>query len=723
MDRNDHATAGAAMTRRGFLSASASAAGALMLAFHLPATMRSAQAAPGKTFAPNAYVRIGDDDSVTVVVALVEMGQGTFTSIPMLIAEELEVGLDQVRVEQAPANEKIYGHPLYGLQVTGGSASVQAAWAKLRQAGATARVMLTAAAAQAWSAPVAECRAERGQVTHLPSGRSLRYGQLAGAAALLPVPAEVALKDPSRFRLVGTAAPRVDVAAKVDGSAQFGIDVMLPGMKVAAIAVCPVIGGTLAGVDDKPALQVAGVRCVLRSANAVAVVADHYGAARKGLQALVIRWNEGKSANFSSKVWKDQLSAALKSKGVPRHSEGDVRRAAAGAARRHTAVYESLPQAHMTMEPINCTFHVRRDGCDVWLGTQAPARAQGLVAAVTGLPADKVVIHNYLVGGGFGRKLDADYVETAAHLARQVDFPLKVIFSREEDIQHDAYRPYFLDELVAALDKDGMPVAFTHRVAGSAVIARYAPAWLNNGQDTDVVHTAETPYAIPNKLVEYMRHEPPAGLLTGNWRGVGPTHHAFPNECFIDELALMAKQDPLRYRERLLAKHPRALAVLRLAAQKAGWGAPVAPRSGRGIALVDGWDSYAVLITDVTLADDGTVKITRMVGALDCGIAINPDGVAAQMESGIAYGLSAALYGNLTFARGRVVQSNFHDLQPLRFHEMPALELHTIKSAEKPGGMGEIGTAVAIPSLMNAISAAAGKRLRSYPAPAAQLKA
>lgn len=718
------AVEGATLSRRRFLAASASAAGALMLSFYVPGVNRPAHAASSTEFAPNAYVRIGTDDSVTIVVAFAEMGQGTFTSIPMLIAEELEVDLAKLRVEQAPANEKIYGHPLYGLQVTGGSASVQAAWAKLRQVGATARVMLVSAAAKTWQVPVGECRAEKGVVTHVPSGRSLTYGALAATASQLPVPTDVPLKAQAQFRLVGTNAARTDTPSKVDGSAKYGIDVKLPGMKVASIAICPVIGGTLASVEDRDALAIAGVRQVLRSANAVAVVADHYGAAQKGMQALKINWNEGASAKFSNKVWAAQLAEAIKGKGFVPVNEGNFAEASAKAARRHQAVYESPPLAHTTMEPLNCTLHVRKDGCEVWLGTQAPARVQGLVAGALGVPPEKVVVHNFLVGGGFGRKLDADYVETATHLAKQVSFPLKVIFSREEDIQHDAFRPYFRDELSAGVGKDGMPVAFSKRFCGSGVIARYAPVWTKDGNDTSAVHTAETGYAIPNKYVEFVRHEPPAGLLTGNWRGVGPTHHAFPNESFIDELALMARMDPVKYREKLLAKNPRALAVLRLAADKAGWGkGKLRARHGRGVAFVDAWEGYSVVVTDVIVNKEGEVKITRVVCALDCGLAVHPDGVAAQMEGGIVYGFSAVLYGAIQFENGRVVQSNFHDYQPLRIHEMPAVEFHLIKSGEPPGGVGEMGTAVAIPSLMNAIASATGKRFRTYPATAAQLRA
>jgi isoquinoline 1-oxidoreductase beta subunit len=704
--------------RRRFLAA----AGSLVIAFHLPAGRAAAQGSQRAVFSPNAYLRIGADDSVTIVVALVEMGQGTFTSIPMLIAEELEVDFSKVKVEQAPADEKTYGHPLYVLQITGGSAAVQAAWAKLRQVGATAKLMLVTAAAQQWNVPVSECRAEDGTVKHVASGRSLRYGQLVDRAAKLPVPKEAPLKNPIDFRLVGTSAPRVDVPAKVDGSALFGIDAQVPGMKVAAIALCPVIGGRVGSVDDSKARSVSGVRRVLVADSAVAVVADHHGAARKGLAALTIKWNEGPSANFSSKVWREQLDAALKQKGVVDVNEGSFEKANAAAARRHRALYVSPPLAHSALEPLHCTIHVRKDGCDVWLGTQAPARVQSFVAQVVGMAPEKVAVHNYYIGGGFGRRLDADYVIPVAQLAKQVDYPLKVVFSREEDIQHDAYRPYFLDEMSAALGAKGALIGFSHRFAGSAVITRYAPMWLQNGRDTDAVHTAETPYHVPSKYVEFVRHEPPAGLLTGNWRGVGPTHHAFPNECFIDELAFLAKADPVAYRERMLAHNPRLLAMVKLAASKAGWGTPLPARRGRGISVVDSWGCYSALVTEVTVANDGAIKIGRMVCAVDCGIAVNPNGVDAQLQGAIVYGLTAALYGNITFEGGRVMQSNYHDYQPLRMYEMPPIELHLQKSNQPPGGMGELGTALAIPSLMNAIHAATGKRFRSYPVPASELR-
>jgi CO/xanthine dehydrogenase Mo-binding subunit len=583
--------------------------------------------------------------------------------------------------------------------------------------------MLLTAAAQEWNVPVSECRAENGTVKHVPSGRSLRYGKLVDRAAELPVPAQAPLKNPADFRLVGTPAPRLDTPPKVDGSALFGIDVRVPGMKVAAIALCPVIGGKVGSVDGSKALSVPGVRQVLVADTAVAVVAEHYGAAKKGLQALTVKWDEGPSAGFSNLIWHEQLAAALRQKGVVDVNEGSFEKASAAAARIHRALYVSPPLAHSALEPLHCTIHVRKDGCDVWLGTQAPARVQSFVAEVIGMAPEKVAVHNHLLGGGFGRRLDADYVIPAAQLARQVDYPLKIVFSREEDIQHDAYRPYFLDEMSAALDEKGELIGFSHRFAGSAVIARYAPAWLSNGRDPDVAHTAETPYHVPNKYVEFVRHEPPAGLLTGNFRGVGPTHHSFPNECFIDELAFIAKADPLAYRQRMLAHNPRLLAMVRLAASKAGWGAPLPARRGRGISVMDSWSCYAVLISEVTVGSDGGIKIDRMVCAVDCGIAVNPDGVDAQIQGAIVYGLTAALYGAITFERGRVLQSNYHDYQPLRMHEMPPIEVHIAKSTQPPGGVGELGTSLAVPSLMNAIHAATGKRFRTYPIPSSELRA
>lgn len=716
------------LTRRALLAGSGALAGGLVIAAYLPDLRRERGPKPSSgapaSFAPNAYVRVGQDGVVTIVVALVEMGQGTYTSIPMLIAEELEVDVTQVHIEHAPADEKLYGHPLFGLQITGGSTSVQAAWKSLRQAGAAAKTMLVSAAAMGWDVPATECRARDGAVSHMPSGRSIPYGELAAKAALLPVPKDPPLKDPASFTLVGTAARRTDTASKIDGSALFGIDVRLPHMKVAAVALCPYIGGDFISMDTSRARDLPGVRAILSIKEGVAVVADHYGAAKKALAALFIIWREGPNRSFTNKVWSEQLEVALEGRGVEAVHEGDTAAALATAVRRIDATYEAPPLAHAAMETLNCTVQVLNGACDVWVGTQAPARAQKAVAEVLNIAPDKVVIYNHLIGGGFGRKLDVDHIETAAKFARQVTYPLKVIFSREEDMQHDAYRPYFRDELSAALDGDGRMTAFSHRIAGSSVLARYAPVWLNNGLDGDAVHAAESPYAVPNKRVEFVAHEPPLGLLTGNWRGVGPTHNAFVNECFIDEIAALVQANPLSYRSRMLDHKPRALAVLRLAAEKAGWDGSKPQTSGRGIgiSLVEAWDSYAALVTELAVLPDGSIKLHRLVCAVDCGLAINPDGIEAQMQGGMVFGLTAVLYGTLTFDGGRVAQSNFHDYRPLRINEMPKVEVHRIASTAPPGGVGEIGTAVVAPSVLNAIYSATGKRFRTYPVLADDLK-
>lgn len=708
-----------ALSRRGFLGATT----ALMIGFHLPSASAAAKPEAAE-LAPNAYVRVGQDGKVTIVVALTEMGQGTFTSVPMLIAEELDVRLDQVTIEQAPADEKRYGHPLYVLQVTGGSAGIRGAWAKLRQVGATTRLMLVTAAADTWKVPVSECQTLDGVVTHPASGRKLTYGQLVPAARKLPMPAEAPLKDPAKFRLVGTRAHRTDTPAKVNGTALFGIDAKVKGMKVGAIAVCPVIGGTVGKVDSTETLKVKGVRRVVQSETAVLVIADHYGAAKKGLAALKVEWNDGANAAFSTAEWQRQQEQALKDQtGITPHNVGDFDAAWRSGAQRLEAVYIAPALAHATMEPLNCTIHVRRDSCDIWLGTQAPARAQGLVAAVVGLPPEKVAVHNYYIGGGFGRKLDADYVELAAKLVKQVDYPVKVIFSREEDMQHDAYRPLFRDEMAAALDTKGKLVAFRHRVAGPAVISRYAPVWVGNGHDRDAVEVAETAYDIKDARVDYVRHEPPAGLMTGNWRGVGPAHHVFVTEGFIDELAVLAKADPVAYRLGMLESKPRLAAVLRLAADKAGWGKPVKKGSGRGVAVLEGFGSFGALVLDITVDTEGNVKLDRAVCAVDCGLMINPDGVEAQAQSGLIYGLSAAMFGLITFDQGRVQQSNFHDHPVLRFNEAPVMEILTVRSSLPPGGTGELATPLAAPALLNAIYAATGKRFRTYPVTAEQLKA
>jgi isoquinoline 1-oxidoreductase subunit beta len=719
------------VSRRTFLRVGAAGGGGLLLSFRRPALVRRAAAAtpPADTLARDAFIRIDRAGRVTLIMHKVEMGQGTYTSMPMLLAEELEVDLDHIQLEPAPPDDKLYAEPLFGFQVTGGSSSVRGAWEPLRRAGATARNLLVSAAAETWQVDAAACRAEHGAVIHLPTGRTLTYGALVEKAATLPVPSHVALKDRKDFKLIGTPARRLDGRAKVDGTAQFGIDVRLPGMKIATVAACPVFGGKLAAVDDTKAKTIKGVHQVVRLENAVAVVAEHMWAAQQGLAALDIRWDEGANARLSTADIVGQLEAASRKPGVVARKHGDVAKAMAGAAHTAEAVYEVPFLAHATMEPINCTVQVRKDGCDVWVGTQVQARAQAAAARATGLPAEKVRVHNHLLGGGFGRRLEVDFIFQAAQIAKQVEGPVKVVWTREEDIQHDMYRPYYYDRISAGLDERGMPIAWSHRLAGPSILARWAPKTLRamraigfrrviatvKGVDLDVVEGAAEPlYDLPNLLVDYVRQEPP-GIPTAFWRGVGPTHSVFVVESFIDELAAVARQDPVAYRRALLGKSSRARAVLDLAAEKAGWGRPLPPGSGRGVSVQYAFGSYVAQVAEVTVSKDSGVRVPRVVCAVDCGIIVNPDTVKAQMESGIIFGLTAALFGEITLKGGRVEQHNFNDYRMLRINEAPEIEVYLVNSDAAPGGIGEAGTAALAPALTNAIFTATGRRIRKLP--------
>ena len=699
--------------RRGFLKASLGLTGAMVMAFTLPGCRPGAAGTGPMAFVPNAFIAIGADGLVTLVMPFAEMGQGTYTSVSMLIAEELDVDLGAVRLEAAPADEKRYAHPLFGMQITGGSGTIRGAWEPMRKAGAAARMMLVEAAAREWRVEAGACRAARGEVLHPASGRRLGYGALAAKAAALPVPEPVVLKPASAFTLIGSAAKRLDIPSKVNGSARFGIDANPPGMKVAAVAACPVFGGKLASVDDSQARAVKGVRKIVRLPDAVAVVADHMGAARKGLAALAITWDDGPNAGFSTAAWDQQLAQALRGKGIVALEEGNAAVMQAAGARVVEASYAMPMLAHAAMEPMNCTALVSKDGAELWVGTQAPARCQALVAKALGLDPARVKVNNHLLGGGFGRRLEADYAVQAALIARQLPHPVKVIWSREEDIQHDMYRPFYRDEVRMVLDGQGKPAGFSHRLAGSSVVARYAPAWMAKGIDPDAVHEAGSPYDLAHKYVEFVPVESP--VPTGFWRGVGPTHNTFVTESFIDELAHAAGQDPVAYRRALLASKPRALQVLDLAAQRAGWGRKLAPGSGMGVAIVNAWDSFAASVVACRVDAQGAITLERITTVVDCGRVIHPDGVVAQMEGGQIYGLTAALYGHVTVEGGRVVQSNFHDYPLMRINEVPPIDTHLVPSAEAPGGTGELGTALVAPALANAVFAATGKRIRSLP--------
>ena len=698
------------VSRREFLIAGAAAGGGLLLGWRIDARPLS------PVFAPNAFIRIGTDGRVTMIMGQVEMGQGMYTAMPMLLAEELEVGLDQVRLEHAPPDDKLYANPIFHFQATGGSTSVKGLYEPMRRAGATARTMLMAAAAKRWNVDPASCRAERGAVIHTPSHRRLSYGALAAAAAALPIPDNVVLKRPEDFKLIGTPAKRLDTPDKVNGRAQFGIDVRLPGMKIATVAASPVLGGTVAGLDAAKAMAIAGVRQIVKLDDVVAVVADHMWAAKQGLAALAIRWDDGPNAKVSTADVVRELDAASQQPGVVARKEGDAAAAIAAATVKLDAVYQAPFLAHTTMEPINCTVHVRPDGCEVWTGSQVLARAQATAAQVTGLPLERVVVHNHLLGGGFGRRLEVDYVTQAVRIAKQVDGPVKVVWSREEDVQHDVYRPYYYDRMAAGLDAHGKPIAWTHRLVGPSILARWAPPAFRNGLDGDALDGAvHLQYDIPAIQVEYVRHEEPV-VNTGFWRGVGVTHNTFVIESFIDELALAAKADPFEYRRALLAKSPRARTVLELAAQQAGWGETLPAGRGRGIALMySGWDTYVVQVAELSVSESGEVRVHRIVCAVDCGTVVNPDIVKAQIEGGVIFGIGGALWGEVTLKKGRVEQSNFHDVRVLRMNETPPIEVHLVRNLEPPGGIGEPGTAVTAPALANAIFAATGKRIRKLP--------
>ncbi len=708
------------LSRRSFLGTSAAIGGGLMLSLTLP--LGRSEAASSDSFAPNAFIRIGSDSQVVLTMPYVEMGQGTYTSIPMLIAEELDVSLKQVWLEHAPPNEKLYANPLLGVQATGNSNAMRGAWKPLREAGATARIMLVAAATKRWGVDAKSCRTEDGEVIHVPTGRRLKYGEVVADAANIPVPRNVTLKSPGDFKLIGTRAKRLDAPEKVNGTALYGIDARPAGVKIATLAQSPVFGGRVKSVDDTAAKAVKGVRQIVRLDDAVAVVADHMGAAKKGLAALKIEWDDGQHAKLATEEIARKLEQATLGSGAVAQNIGDADKAMASAATKVEASYQVPFLAHATMEPMNCTVHFRKDECEIWIGNQAVARVQAMAAKEAGLSPDKVIIRNHLIGGGFGRRLEADGAVRAVQIAKHVDGPVKVVWTREEDIQHDMYRPYWFDRISAGLDKQGKPVAWKNRFAGSSVIARWLPPAFKDGLDPDSTEGAiDLVYDLPNFHVEYVRAEPP-GIPTAFWRSVGPSHNVFVTESFIDELAAAAKQDAVAYRRALLGKSPRAKAVLDLAAEKAGWGQPLPKGTGRGVSLQFAFGSWLALVAEVEVSKAGTVRVQRVVCAIDCGTVINPDTVQAQIQSGIIFGATAALYGEITLKDGRVEQTNFDTYQMLRMNETPTIEVHVVESTEPPGGMGETGTSAIVPAIANAVFAAAGRRLRKMPVDASLLK-
>jgi isoquinoline 1-oxidoreductase subunit beta len=702
------------VSRRRFLSGAL--ATGFVFAFHLPVgaaePLQPKDSADGR-FAPNAYIRIDESGQVTLVMPQVEMGQGIYTGVATILAEELDADLTQVVLEHAPPDEKLYANPLLGVQATGGSTSVRAFWTPLRKAGATARAMLIKAAADQWQVSPATCSSGKGTVFHNESGRQLRYGELVDAASKTSPPSDAPLKDPKDFVLIGKPLKRLDTPNKVNGKVIYGIDVMMPGMKFATLAQCPVFGGKVAYIEDRAATKIRGVRQIVALDDLVAVVGDHMWAAKRGLEALEITWDEGTNANVGSgEIW-DHLRATSETHGVVAKSVGDVVKVL-NFGESYEASYEMPFLAHATMEPLNCTVHVTPNSCDVWVGTQIIARAQSVAAKAAGLSEDKVTIHQHLLGGGFGRRLEVDMIAAAVRIGSKVDGPVKIVWTREEDIQHDLYRPVYRDSISARLSGDKV-IAFKYRVSGSSVIARWLPPGFKNGIDNDAVDSAvDTPYDISNFQMEYVRVEPP-GVPTGFWRGVGPNNNVFAIESFMDELARKVNKDPIVFRRDMLGKTPRIQHVLDLVAAKSNWGQPLPPRVGRGVSVQPTFNTSIATVVEAEVDTSGNVYIREVTLAVDCGVVVNPDIVVAQAEGGMIFGLTAALYGEITLDKGRVQQSNFHDYRMLRIDQVPKINVHLVKSGEAPGGIGEASVVGGPPALRNAIFAATGVALRRLP--------
>jgi len=690
------------LDRRSFLKTSAAATGGLILGFYLPEhNQLQAQSAAGKL---NAYVRIGADDFVTLYIHKAEMGQGTVTSLSMLLAEELECDWKKIRTEFPGVDPVAFG-PMQGVF---GSMSVRTSWEPLRKAGATAAEMLVQAAAQKWNVPKSQCRAENNSVVNLTTKERLSYGSLAEAASKLPVPQQgVALKDPTQFKLVGKSQKRMDTPAKVTGKTTFGIDVKVPGMLYATLQRSPVFGGKVKTFDAAKAKAVPGVKQVVQISNGVAVLADNTWAAMEGRKALVVQWDEGPLATTTSGTIRKVFADMAEKPGAVARKEGDVGAALSTAPQKIEAVYEVPYLSHAPMEPLNAVAHVRADGCDVWSGMQIQSIARETAAKAAGLPPEKVQINTVYLGGGFGRRGGADFIAEAVEISKAAGVPVKLQWTRDDDLQHDTYRPASYTKFTSALDANGMPTVWNARVVCPSF------AGLRNGVDrTGVEGIAEIRYAIPNILVEY--HPPDVGIPTSYWRSVGYSHNTFFTESFLDELAVAAKQDPVAFRRKLLAKAPRMLGVLELAAEKAGWDKPLPSGRYRGISVVDNLGSFNAQVAEVSL-EKGKVRVHRVVCAVDCGYVVNPAIVVQQIESGIVYGLSAALRGEITIDRGRVQQTNFNNYEPLRIDEMPVIETYIVPSTNPPGGIGEASTPAIAPAVTNAIFRATGKRIRKLP--------
>jgi isoquinoline 1-oxidoreductase subunit beta len=701
------------LDRRSFLKTGLAGATGLVIGFYLPGRREAFAAGAAAPDVLNSFIQITPDDKVTILIYKSEMGQGVETSLAMLAAEELECDWKRIHTEFAPA-DKAYYDPAFGMQGTGGSQSIHSAWEPMRRAGATARTMLIGAAAQKWGVDAAECHAENGAVLHSASKRRATFGSLADDAAKLPPPTEVKLKDPSQFKIVGKATKRLDTPKKVNGTAGFGIDVRLPGMLHASVEHCPVFGGKVASFDATKAKAIPGVKDVIQIPTGVAVVADNTWTAFQGRKALDIKWDEGPNAAVTSASIRKTFVDAMEKPGVASRKEGDAAAGMAGAAQKIEAVYEAPYQAHCTMEPMNGTADVRADGVDLWVPTQFQTPSQGTGAGITGLKPDVVKVHTTYLGGGFGRRGWSDFVAEATILSKAMGKPVQVTWTREDDMQHDYYRPASYIKMAAGLDANGKPTAFTARVACDSIMSWFFPGSIKNGlDDSSVEGVSDIAYDIPNILVDYNLMAGPIPM--GFWRSVGASQNGFFSESFVDELAAAAKKDPYEFRRDLLSKKPRHLGVLNLAAEKAGWGTTLPKGRFRGIAVLEAFSTYVAEVVEISIDKDGTVNVHRVVAAVDCGRVINPDSAEAQVSGAIVYGITAALKTEITIDRGRVVQTNFGDNPMLRMNEVPKIEVHFVPSTETPTGLGEPAVPPVAPAIANAIFAGTGKRIRHMP--------
>jgi len=705
--------------RREFLKAGAALGGGLMISLYVPEFVPTARAAGSgvKPVALNAFVRIGTDESVTVISNHSEMGQGIYTSLPMLLNEELEADWARVRVESSPV-DAVYNHTVFGIMMTGGSTTTNSEYDRFRKMGAMARIMLIAAAAQSWSVDPQTCRAEKSFVIHTPTGRRASYGSLAQAASQIAPPTVIPLKDPKDFTLVGKPVHRLDTPSKTNGTAQFGLDVYIPGMLTAVVARAPVFGGKVVSFNADHAKAIPGVVNVVQVPSGVAVIAKGFWPAKLGREKLEITWDDGPGAAISTVEMRANFSALSKTPGLVARKVGDPAGSLAGAAKTITAEYEVPYLAHCMMEPLNTVVDLHEDRCEIWTGTQFQTGDRAAAAKVAGLKPEQVTLHTTLLGGGFGRRANpfCDFVTEATEVAKAAKVPVKVVWTREDDIRGGWYRPMWYDHFAAGLDASGNPVAWTHTIVGQSIMAgtMFESFGIKDGIDSASVEGAsDILYGIPNLQVEL--HSPKNEVPVQWWRSVGHSHTGFSVEAFFDEVAHAGGKDPYQLRRTLLAGQPRMLAVLDLAAQKANWGSPLPAGRARGIATHFSFDSYVAQVAEVSVEKDGTVRVHRVVAAVDCGRTVNPDTVKGQLEGGIIFGLTAALKTEITLDKGRVQQRNFHDYPMVRMFEAPVIEVFIVPSTEHPTGVGEPGVPPVAPAVTNAIFAATGKRVRRLP--------